>query len=124
MTTRLPFDPATPLGYLETTGRVSGEPRETEIWFAVEHGVIYILSGGGLEKDWVRNARNDPRVRFRVGDARVRGTWRLVTDAPEEMRARRLVAGKYYGFDPDGDAPLPNDWSRTATPVAIDLHGA
>jgi len=26
-----PFDPTTSLGYLETIGRVSGQPRETEI---------------------------------------------------------------------------------------------
>ncbi len=116
-----PFDPATPLGYLETVGRVSGQPRETEIWFGYEHPGIYILSGGGLAKDWVRNFQKTPNVRFRVGDAWVTGTARVVDDAVLEARIRRVVAGKYYHFDPDGDAPLPNDWSRTAAPVAIDI---
>jgi len=116
-----PFDPATPLGYLETTGRTSGQPRETEIWFGYEHGTIYILSGGGLEKDWVRNFRKTPRVRFRVGDAWVSGIARVVDDPALEARIRRVVAGKYYHFDPDGEVPLPNEWSRTAIPVAIDL---
>lgn len=46
-----PFDVTTKLGYLETIGRVSGRPRETEIWFAWEDGMIYLLSGGGLAKD-------------------------------------------------------------------------
>ena len=32
--------------YLTTTGRVSGEPREIEIWFALEGGSLYMLSGG------------------------------------------------------------------------------
>jgi deazaflavin-dependent oxidoreductase (nitroreductase family) len=122
MTMTTPFDPATKLGYLETIGRASGQPRETEIWFGYEHGVIYILSGGGLEKDWVRNARKQPRVRFRVGGTWVTGTLRIVADAAEEARARRVVSGKYYGFDPDGDQPLPNSWSRTATPIAIDVE--
>lgn len=116
-----PFDPATKLGYLETIGRKSGQPRETEIWFGYEAGVIFILSGGGLDKDWVRNFRKTPRVRFRVGETWVKGTARLVDDPVLEARIRRMVAGKYYGFDPDGDAPLPNEWSRTASPVAIDL---
>jgi len=116
-----PFDPTTSLGYLETIGRVSGQPRETEIWFGYEQGMIYILSGGGLAKDWVRNFQKTPRVRFRVGATWFSGTTRVVDDPVLEARIRRVVAGKYYHFDPDGDDPLPNDWSKTAIPVAIDL---
>lgn len=116
-----PFDPMTPLGYLETIGRVSGQPRQTEIWFGYERDMIYILSGGGLAKDWVRNFQKTPRVRFRVGETWVSGTAGVVDDPSLEARIRRVVAGKYYHFDPDGDNPLPNDWSKTATPVAIDL---
>jgi deazaflavin-dependent oxidoreductase (nitroreductase family) len=114
-----PFDVASKLGYLETTGRVTGLPRETEIWFAWEDGTIYLLSGGGIAKDWVRNFRKTPAVRFRVGETWVTGTARLVEDPALDARIRRVVAGKYYGFDPDGDAPLPNAWARTAVPVAI-----
>lgn len=116
-----PIDPATPLGYLETTGRVSGEPRETEIWFGYENGTIYILSGGGLGKDWVRNMLKTPKVRFRVGEAWVSGTGRVVDDPALEARMRRVVGGKYYNFDPDGDDALPNEWTRTAAPVAIEI---
>ena len=116
-----PFDPTTKLGYLETTGRVSGQPRETEIWFAWEDGTIYLLSGGGLAKDWIRNFRKTPEVRFRVGKTWVTGHARIVDDPELDRRIRRVVAGKYYGFDPDGDAMLPNEWARTAVPVAIDL---
>ena len=115
------FDPSTKLGYLETIGRVSGQPRETEIWFAHEANTIAILSGGGLEKDWVKNGLRQPHVRFRIGDTWLSGTLRLVTDPAEDARFRRIVAGKYYDFDPDGDDPLPNEWSMTATPVAIDI---
>lgn len=118
------FNPATKLGYLETTGRVSGQPRETEIWFAYEAKTIFILSGGGLEKDWVKNARRQPRVRFRIGETWLSGTLRFVTDPAEDARARRIVAGKYYDFDPESDDPLPNEWAMTATPVAIDLDTA
>lgn len=116
-----PFDVTTKLGYLETTGRVSGQPRETEIWFAWEDGMIYLLSGGGVAKDWIRNFRKTPAVRFRVGETWVMGRARIVDDAELDGRIRRVVAGKYYGFDPDGDAPLPNAWARTAAPVAITI---
>ena len=117
----LPFNPTTKLGYLETIGRASGQHRETEIWFAAEPGAIYILSGGGLAKDWIRNFQKSPQVRFRVDGTWVSGTARVVEDPVLEARIRRLVAGKYYDFDPDGSDPLPNEWSRTSAPVAIDL---
>jgi deazaflavin-dependent oxidoreductase (nitroreductase family) len=120
----VPFDPSTKLGYLETTGRVSGQPRETEIWFAYENGMIYLLSGGGLEKDWIRNFRKTPNVRFRVGETWVSGVASVVEDEALGQRIRRVVAGKYYDFDPDGDTPLPNEWSRTASPIRIDLQPA
>lgn len=114
-----PFDITSKLGYLETIGRASGQRRETEIWFAWEDGTIYLLSGGGVAKDWIRNFRKIPAVRFRVGETWVTGTARLVDDPALDARIRRVVAGKYYGFDADGDAPLPNAWARTAAPVAI-----
>lgn len=116
------LDPASALGYLETTGRVSGQPRETEIWFALDGDDLYLLSGGGLAKDWVRNLRANPRVRFRVGGVWATGTATvLAADDPRESRIRRVVAGKYYGLDVDSDDPLPNAWSRTAAPVVIAL---
>ena len=121
MAVTAPFDPATKLGYLETTGRVSGKPREIEIWFGYENGQIYLMSGGGLNKDWTRNIAKTPHVRFRVGDTWVEGTARVVDDPTLEARIRRVVGGKYYDFDPDGTDPLPNEWTRTATPVVIDL---
>jgi deazaflavin-dependent oxidoreductase (nitroreductase family) len=117
-----PFDPTTKLGYLETTGRVSGKPREIEIWFGYENGTIYLMSGGGLGKDWTRNIQKTPQVRFRVNDVWVTGTARIVDDPVLEARIRRVVGGKYYDFEPDGADPLPNDWCRTASPVTIELE--
>ena len=121
MTTTLPIDPTAKLGYLETTGRVSGLPRETEIWWALDGERIFILSGGGLEKDWTRNFLRMPRVRFRVRDVWVTGTASVVDDPATERRAREVVAAKYYGYDPARDTDLPNDWAKTATPVMIAL---
>ena len=41
--------------YLTTTGRVSGEPREIEIWFGLDGPTLYVLSGGRDRSDWVKN---------------------------------------------------------------------
>jgi len=52
------FDPALAgedYCYLTTTGRLSGEPREIEIWFSLDDGVLYMLAGGGRRANWVRN---------------------------------------------------------------------
>ena len=37
--------------YLTTTGRVSGNPHEIEIWFGMKDNTLYLLSGGGHKSD-------------------------------------------------------------------------
>src|ERR671918_1403867 len=103
--------------YVTTTGRVSGEPREIEIWFGLEGSTVYLLSGGGERSNWVRNMEHEPRVSVRIGGESFEGRARVVEEGREEAHARELVAGKYearYAGD------LSN-WRRTALVVAIDL---
>ncbi|MEX2144160.1 MAG: nitroreductase family deazaflavin-dependent oxidoreductase [Anaerolineales bacterium] len=104
--------------YLVTTGRVSGEPHEIEIWFGMEGQTIYLLSGGKHRSDWVRNLKADRRVRVRIGKHTFAGLARFVNSQPEGASARRLLATKYYRWR-EGQ-PL-NSWARTALPVAIEL---
>lgn len=107
------------LCYLETTGRVTGLPREVEIWFAADPARhrIYILSCGRDEAHWVRNARCDPAVGVRIGRAMFNDRAREIEGAPDGRLARRLVVGKYEGGEPGSLA----DWGRESLPVAIDL---
>ena len=103
--------------YLTTTGRVSGEPRTIEIWFAIEGETLYMLSGGRDGSHWVKNIRHTPAVTTRIGDRHLAGEARLVTDDVEDVLARRLLLKKYApGYERD-----LTEWSRTALPVAIDL---
>jgi deazaflavin-dependent oxidoreductase (nitroreductase family) len=104
--------------YLETTGRVSGRPRVIEIWFAAAGDAIYLLSGGRDRAHWVRNLRNEPRVRVRVGGRSFRGLAEVVEGTDEDASARRLLAAKYQGWT-DG-APLSR-WARESLPVRIRL---
>jgi deazaflavin-dependent oxidoreductase (nitroreductase family) len=104
--------------YLETTGRVSGRPREIEIWFGLDGATLYMLSGGGDRSDWVRNLMRDPRVSVRIADETRRGRARVVEDPEEAARSRRLLGDKYaprYSGDLDR-------WQREALPVAVDLE--
>ena len=102
--------------YLTTTGRVSGEPREIEIWFGLHGGVLYLLAGGGRRANWVRNLVRDPSVRVRIAGRTLEGRARLVADPDEDSLARGLLHDKYSR----GSDSLTS-WRDTALPVAIDF---
>jgi deazaflavin-dependent oxidoreductase (nitroreductase family) len=104
--------------YLTTTGRVSGQPREIEIWFGLEGDTLYMLSGGRDRSDWVRNLRRQPEVSVRIGDTRFTGHARVVEAPEEHARARKLLVEKYA---PRYSGDL-SDWGRNALPVAVDLE--
>jgi deazaflavin-dependent oxidoreductase (nitroreductase family) len=104
--------------YLTTHGRVTGRPHEIEIWFALDHATIFVLSGGGDRSDWVRNlitrSAVTVRLRSRTYDATAR-----VADAgsDEEALARRLVFDKYQ---PRYDGDL-TEWRERALPVVVEV---
>jgi deazaflavin-dependent oxidoreductase (nitroreductase family) len=104
--------------YLTTTGRVSGKPREIEIWFGLDGDTLYMLSGGRERSDWVKNLTREPQVRVRIGDQSFEGSARIVADRDEDARARRLLLEKYT---PGYSGDLSN-WGKTALPVAVDLR--
>jgi deazaflavin-dependent oxidoreductase (nitroreductase family) len=104
--------------YLATTGRVSGQPRTIEIWFALEGSTLYMLSGGRDRSNWVRNLKREPVVGVRIRDTVLRGRARVVDeDGEEDALARRLLLDKY---DPNYGGDL-SDWARESLPVAVDL---
>ena len=115
-----PFDPGVaqePYCYLTTIGRMSGEPREIEIWFGLDGATVYLLSGGGDRSNWVRNLQRAPAVSVRIAGTTWPGRARIVEDADEDERARALLVDKYtpgYSGDLEG-------WRRRSLPVAIDL---
>lgn len=106
--------------YLTTTGRVSGQPRTIEIWFALHDGRAYLMAGGREKANWVRNLVRDAHVRLRIRDRTFEATARLVFDDEEDELARRLLLEKYQ---PGYQGSL-QDWGRTALPVAIELGQA
>ena len=105
--------------YLTTTGRVSGNPREIEIWFGMKGDTLYLLSGGGHKSDWVKNLTKNPNVAVRIGTHRFNATGRLVQSADEDTTARTLLADKYNERESDGSL---SEWAQTALDVAIDIR--
>ena len=104
--------------YVTTTGRVTGNPHEIEIWFGMIGETIYLLSGGGDKSDWVKNMRVQPKVKVRIAKRQFTGKARFDLSAEEESRARRLLAGKYQGWR---EGRKLSEWAREALPVAIQL---
>ena len=105
--------------YLTTTGRVSGQPHEIEIWFAAgDNSTLYLLAGGRDRADWVRNIRANANVTVRIDDETWRGTASVLDGGENEFRARFLVFEKYQSRY-NGDL---SNWRDTALPVAITLE--
>jgi len=104
--------------YLTTTGRKSGRPHRIEIWFAIENGVLYMLSGGGDSADWVQNIKKNGQVRIQVGTRSASAKARTVRSAREDQRARELLDEKYMGW---ASGRKLSSWARGSTPIAVDL---
>lgn len=102
--------------YLTTTGRRTGRAHRIEIWFAVEDGTIYLLSGGRERSDWVRNLQANPRVTIELGAERYSGSARILDPGTvQDLLARRLLVEKYrQGNNLD-------EWGRTSLAVAIEI---
>jgi deazaflavin-dependent oxidoreductase (nitroreductase family) len=102
--------------YLTTVGRVSGNAHQIEIWFALRDGILYLLSGGRDDSDWVKNLRANADVRVRLGSETRTALARMVTRSDEDALARRLLVEKYrsrYSGEIDG-------WGRRSLPVAVE----
>ena len=105
--------------YLTTTGRVTGNPHEIEIWFGLKDNTIYLLSGNMDRSDWVKNLLKNPSVTVRIADKTFTTTARLVIDKQEELSARNMVADKYNERKVNGSL---SNYARSALVVGIDLE--
>ena len=77
--------------YLTTTGRVTGQAREIEIWFT-EHGGRFYLVAESESANWVRNIKLKPLVKVRVRDAEFNAIARVVHNEREPQLAAAVTA--------------------------------
>ncbi|MGW2659952.1 nitroreductase/quinone reductase family protein [Nocardia tengchongensis] len=75
---------------LETTGRVSGQPRITPIGGRRTGGSFWLVSEFGTRSQYVRNIEADNRVRLRLRGRWLTGTAHLVPDDDPIARLRSL----------------------------------
>lgn len=103
--------------YLTTRGRVTGEPHEIEIWFAVHGQTLFMLAGGRERSDWVRNLQAHPDVTIRIRDVTYECSARVISDPTEEHTARDALFDKY-----EPRSPGLARWREVALPVAFDVR--
>jgi deazaflavin-dependent oxidoreductase (nitroreductase family) len=103
--------------YLTTTGRRTGTPHRIEIWWTRERDVIWFLSGGLADADWVKNLLADPRVTVEIGDETFAGT--AFVDDQDAPVARRGLAARYQGWQ-EGE-PL-SGWAANSLAVGVRIQ--
>ena len=67
------------IGYLTTTGRVTGKPHTVSLRLIYYQGRVY-ASRRDARRDWCRNALRNPAVAVELAGQRFNGTAGLVTD--------------------------------------------
>jgi deazaflavin-dependent oxidoreductase (nitroreductase family) len=88
--------------YLTTTGRVTGKPREIEIWFVGHGNSFYILAEHLHDTQWVKNIKRDSRVRVRLGDRTFEASARVLDynrDRKLWLAVQALAREKYEWGD-------------------------
>ncbi|MFN8485426.1 MAG: nitroreductase family deazaflavin-dependent oxidoreductase [Anaerolineae bacterium] len=89
---------AEPYLYLTTTGRVTGLPREIEIWYVFDRGRFYVLAEHFHAAQWVKNIQRQPRVRVRIAGRTFDALARVLDEAQDAgawRTAQRLGREKY-----------------------------
>ena len=102
--------------HLTTIGRVTGRPREIEIWFIVYHEKFYLFSERREAAGWVKNIRRNPNVSVRFGKCSVKAVARVLDYRKERQLWDKVqvIAERKYGW---GDG-LPVEITPVETPRA------
>ena len=106
------------------TYRKDGTAVATPVWFAEDHGVLYIYSLANAGK--VKRIRNNPRVRVIACDMRgkPKGEWvearARILDAARDKHAHRLL-NKKYGWMKKLGSLYSKLMKRERSSIAIEL---
>jgi deazaflavin-dependent oxidoreductase (nitroreductase family) len=89
-----------PYLYVTTTGRVSGQPRTIEIWFVSCRDRLYIFAEHFDRANWVKNIRNDPRIRIRLSSYEGDATARVLDEERDVdiWKTAQELARQKYGW--------------------------
>jgi deazaflavin-dependent oxidoreductase (nitroreductase family) len=80
-------------------GRKSGKPYEVTIWFVATSDKVF-LGTGNVNRQWVLNVKQTPRVKLSIGGEIFDGEARFISEARERDRVLSIVARKYWMYLP------------------------
>ncbi|MDA1330383.1 MAG: nitroreductase family deazaflavin-dependent oxidoreductase [Chloroflexi bacterium] len=116
---------------LTTTGRVSGQLRNTVIEVVsrdLDTGVYYVASAWGVQADWLRNLQKEPLCNVQVGGRRFEGKAErlqkgdaqrvLLEYARKHPKAMRGLAA-FMGFEVDGSDEAYRQMAATLPLVGL-----
>jgi deazaflavin-dependent oxidoreductase (nitroreductase family) len=109
---------------ITTTGRRSGQPRRTEIWYFLVDGRVYITGTPG-SRDWYANLLADPRLTFHVkqgalADLPARAT--PITEHIERARIMTAIRERNSWYVTEGHSL--DEWVAGSPLVAVDFDQA
>ena len=123
-----PYLSSTPMGrflVLHTTGRRSGEPRQTPLSYTRDgDAYVVIASDGGSPRDpdWYSNLKDHPDAEVEVGGRRLAVGAETVTGAERDRLWRQAVGsfGGYAGYQSRTDREIPVVRLTPANPPGTD----
>ena len=105
---------------IETTGRVSGQLRQTPVGIGLDGPTAWLVAEHGLGCDYVKNLVSHPAVRVKFRQRWYSGTASVVED--DDAPARRRAINRSNGFFGWLDGFIFNASSTTPCTVRIDLE--
>jgi deazaflavin-dependent oxidoreductase (nitroreductase family) len=102
-----------PVLMLTTTGRKSGQPRETMLTSPLQEGaaIVLVASKGGDDRNpaWLLNLRDDPKVQVTMNGATTPMTARIADPDEKAKLWPRIVADhdNYAGYQAKTERDIP-----------------
>ena len=104
---------------ITTTGRRTGQPRRTEIWFHYQDGRIFITGTPGA-RGWYANMRADPNITWHFKQSLVRDVRAVATPITDEGERRALFARMMELEERMAHVEV-DDWAKRSALVEVDL---
>jgi deazaflavin-dependent oxidoreductase (nitroreductase family) len=102
---------------ITTTGRKSGRPRKTEIWFYNIDGRLFICGPGG-KRDWYANILAHPDITFHLKESTMADLPATALPITDTQRRRQIFAAILKILDQPEDL---DNWTRSGPLVEIKL---
>ena len=104
---------------ITTTGRRTGMPRRTEIWFHYQDGRILITGSPGA-RGWYANMRANPNFTWHFKQSLTRDVPAVATPITDERERRALFARMMELEERMAHVEL-DDWAKRSPMVQVEL---